>query len=249
MTVYAAIVIGILLLISILSRFLYLSTNSRVYVFLLWLISAFVSLPLFVVISKYSNHILLLLVTRIPVILKVINIRLFYNISRIIFFGIIGYAYCLMVDRFFSSWRHSLGLTGLIICSGVLIRRQLSIVIEWMEKQLDDILGLATSEPTRQTIITIEKVSFLHGIMEPVSLTERSSALQKSIRSIRLREQTGVSVVAIYREGNHIANPSPDLLLLPNDILIIIGTADERCNAKDILLGDESLGDINTKHE
>jgi K+/H+ antiporter YhaU regulatory subunit KhtT len=111
-----------------------------------------------------------------------------------------------------------------------------------MEKLLDEIVGIASSEPTRRAAATmVEKFSFLAGVMEPVSLSNNSPALRKSIRSINLRERTGVSVVAIYRGGKHIANPSPDTTLLPNDILIIIGNIEERLRAKSILIGKESL--------
>jgi K+/H+ antiporter YhaU regulatory subunit KhtT len=43
-------------------------------------------------------------------------------------------------------------------------------------------------------------------------------------------------VVAIYREGHHIANPSPDLELQEHDVLVLLGGKDELAAAKTILL-------------
>jgi len=101
---------------------------------------------------------------------------------------------------------------------------------------LDEVLGLATSEPNRQAAMIEEKMSFLHGVMEPISLSATVPSLGKTIRDLRLREQAGASVVAIYRNGKHISNPSPDTHLLLNDILIVIGDDEERNKAKAILL-------------
>lgn len=237
--IYATLHISLLILTQLASGlfpFTPLVRDNQIYLFGLWMVSGFVSLPFYLVIAKYGNHILLLSVTRIPLILKIINVNYFYNITLVFLFGVLGYGYLLMVNRVLNYWALSLELTGLVILIAVLLRRKIILVVEWMEKLLDEILGLATSEPTRQAIKSAEKFSFLHGVMEPVSLLEDSPALHQTIRSLHLREQTGVSVVAIYRNGNHISNPTPDTELLPNDILIVIGNTDERQKAKSILL-------------
>lgn len=237
--VYITVLIGIVLLTQVSSRIILLFcpiTNLQIYLFVLWMSSCFISLPFFIVIAKYANHIFLLLATTIPMLLRMINVRYFYNTMLVILFGIMGYIYLLMANNVLHHYWRSLGLIGLVFLFWILIRSKISPIAEWMEKLLDEILGLATSEPTRRASMTIEKFSFLDGVMEPISLSDNSPVLQKTIRSISLREHTGVSVVAIYRGGKHIANPSPDTILLPNDILIIIGNIDERHKAKSVLL-------------
>lgn len=170
-----------------------------------------------------------------------INVHYFYNTMFVISFGIMGYIYLLMANQVLHYWWRSWQLIGLVFLFWILMRSQISTIAEWIEKLLDEILGLVTSEPTRRAIMNVEKLSFLNGVMEPVSLSDNSPLLQKTIRSTNLREHTGVSVVAIYRGGKHMANPSPDTVLLSNDILIIIGNIDERHKAKSVLLKNESL--------
>ncbi len=239
LVVYTTVLIGIVLLTQLASRFILMlcsTANLQVYLFLLWMFSCFISLPFFIVIAKYANHIFLLLATKIPMLLRMINVHYFYNTMFVILFGIMGYIYLLMTNSVLHYWLMSWQLIGLVFLFWILMRRKIPTVAEWMERLLDEILGLATSEPTRRAIMSVEKLSFLDGVMEPLSLSDNSPALQKTIRSINLRERTGVSVVAIYRGGKHIANPSPDTILLPNDVLIIIGNIDERHKAKSVLL-------------
>lgn len=241
LVIYTVVIVGIFLLIQTTSQYLHSIDGSQIYLFALWLFSAFIALPFFILIAKYGNHTLLLFVTTIPKVLKIMNVKHFYNATLVIFFGIMGYVYICMANKFLHNWAYSGGLTGLVIVSGLLIRRQLSTVTEWMERALDEVLGLATSEPTRQAMLTVEKSSFLHGVMEPVSLPENSPVLHKTIRALQLRKQTGVSIVAIYRDGKHISNPSPDTELLPNDILMVIGDMEERERAKAIFLDIEHI--------
>lgn len=134
------------------------------------------------------------------------------------------------------SWIQSWSLVAISVLVGITFRKAINAIIEKIESRLDEILGLATSEPTRKAILTIEQTSFLHGVMEPIALRDDSPAIQKSIRSLRIREETRISIVAIYREGKHISNPSPETPLMANDILIVIGNEEERRNAKALLL-------------
>jgi K+/H+ antiporter YhaU regulatory subunit KhtT len=50
-----------------------------------------------------------------------------------------------------------------------------------------------------------------------------------------LRERTGASIVAIYRDGKHIANPSPDLTFAANDVIILLGEEPQLAAAKGAL--------------
>lgn len=241
LVVYSILIAGILSLIHLASGFILSTEGFRFYLFLIWVIAAFISLPFFILIGKYGNHILFLFITKFPRMLRIINVNLFYKSTLVLLFGIMGCAYLLMAKRFVQDLAQSWEVIGIIILVGILIRRQLSAVAEWMERLLDEVLGLATSEPNRQAAMIEEKISFLDGVMEPISLSASLSSLGKTIRDLRLREQTGASVVAIYREGKHISNPSPNTQLILNDILIVIGDEEDRRKVKAILL-DENLG-------
>ena len=244
--VYVAVLIGVVLL----TRGIALSlpdaipTVAPVVLLLsLWAASAFVSLPLFVAIAKYANHLLLLTVTQIPLMLRIMNVRYFYNTTLVILLGILAAVYLWAAHAGPLTLANAWPAIALTALGAVLMRKGIAAAAEKMEELLDDVLGLATSEPTRKAVMTVAENSFLHGVMEPVALTENSLAIGQSIRSLRLRKQTGVSVIAIYRDGQHLANPSPDTELSLNDVLVIIGNLDERGKAKAILFGGESASE------
>lgn len=205
--------------------------------FLILTLVVLVCLPLFFVVARYGNHILLLLVTQIPIILRIFNISFLYNAMLCALFGIIGITYAVIAHSVLGSWALSWSLVGIATLVGVVFRKTTNFIVERMERVLDEIMGLATSEPTRKAVLSIEQTTFLRGVMEPVALKENSPAIQKTIRSLRLREETGSSIVAIYREGKHISNPPPDTVFMANDILIVMGNDEERGKAKEALLG------------
>ncbi len=57
--------------------------------------------------------------------------------------------------------------------------------------------------------------------------THLTSKLEnKSLVHIRIREETGCSVVAVKRKEDLIVNPDPEIILMPGDELVLIGTAE-----------------------
>jgi K+/H+ antiporter YhaU regulatory subunit KhtT len=128
----------------------------------------------------------------------------------------------------------------LALAAGI-FKRQINNGKERLEGFLDQVTGLATSEPTRQAVIKSgDGALLLAAITEQISLPENSPSRGRSIRETRLREETGATVVAIYREGTHIANPGPDTTLQSDDILILLGNQTELDKARRFLLSSAS---------
>jgi len=205
----------------------------------LWGLTALSTLPLFAATAKYLNHILLLLVTSgAPSrLLQRLNIHLFYNTLHVAIIGGLVTVLMAVAAPFFPTAGPPLVIGAAALASALLFRRPIGVVVEKLERLLDDVLGLATSEPTRQAALQAgEKAPFLSDMTEEVVLAENAAALNKTIRDLRLREQTGASIIAIYRHGTHIANPSPDTTLLPDDILVLLGDEEERRKAATLLL-------------
>ena len=71
--------------------------------------------------------------------------------------------------------------------------------------------------------------------METVVIPEGSRAAGKLIREIALRSHTGVSVVAIERNGSSVVNPGPDDELHVGDSVFLLGTAEQMSRARAIL--------------
>lgn len=55
-----------------------------------------------------------------------------------------------------------------------------------------------------------------------VTITENSPVIGKSIRELQIREQTGVSVVAILRTGSLMMNPDPDFKFQKEDLVGVV---------------------------
>jgi TrkA domain protein len=62
-------------------------------------------------------------------------------------------------------------------------------------------------------------------VIEWVKVEEGSKFIDKTIAELEIRRKTGVSVVAIDRQGKLIPTPDPfKEKILPGDILVVIGT-------------------------
>lgn len=244
--VYGTALLGILFGLQIVSKALEISIGPEgslvVALFALWLASAVLLLPLFAAISKYANHLILLLVTRGLAarepsrILKYLDIRLFYNILHLITMCLLGLILLLISASFLTSLYQLMAVALVMTVSTYLMRSPIERAKERLEKLLDEILGLATSEPTRQAILMMAgEKSLFYDLTEQVVLSKNSSVVGKTIKAIGVREKTGASIVAIYSQGTHIANPEADLELLPNDVLVLLGNAEQRQKAKELL--------------
>lgn len=66
------------------------------------------------------------------------------------------------------------------------------------------------------------------SIIEWTDLPETSSLVGQTLREAKVRQQTGVSVIAIQRGERTIANPQPEFELEGGDILVTLGTRDEQ---------------------
>jgi K+/H+ antiporter YhaU regulatory subunit KhtT len=53
------------------------------------------------------------------------------------------------------------------------------------------------------------------------------SGLNQKLSVLRLRSETGATIVAIYRDTESIANPSADMKLAPGDVLLILGSGEQ----------------------
>jgi monovalent cation:H+ antiporter-2, CPA2 family len=61
-----------------------------------------------------------------------------------------------------------------------------------------------------------------------ISVPEDSSLSGQKIGDLRIRSETGASIVAVVRGENVVANPGPEFTLAPGDVLSVLGTPDQR---------------------
>lgn len=62
---------------------------------------------------------------------------------------------------------------------------------------------------------------------QDVLLPFQECGVNKTIKELDLRSQTGASIVGIYREEATIPNPAPDVRLLPGDVVVLIGNLEQ----------------------
>jgi voltage-gated potassium channel len=63
--------------------------------------------------------------------------------------------------------------------------------------------------------------------IEDVALPPTSPVVGRTLEVLALRQATGVSVLAVLRDGSPFANPSPDLTLEAGDRLLALGTREQ----------------------
>lgn len=86
-----------------------------------------------------------------------------------------------------------------------------------------------------QTLIEKHDVSFE---LEELIISSDSPLAGVQLKDSRLRENFSTQVLAIQRDGDAIVNPSPNELLLPGDVLILFGPADQLGRLEKILAGE-----------
>jgi CPA2 family monovalent cation:H+ antiporter-2 len=62
-------------------------------------------------------------------------------------------------------------------------------------------------------------------------LGDQAPLAGKSLGQVELRKKYGVTVLAIRRNSQMLSNPEPDMQLLPDDLLIVMGTPENLSNA------------------
>ena len=73
-----------------------------------------------------------------------------------------------------------------------------------------------------------------------VEVPEDAAVAHRTLRELHLRNRTGATVVAVYRDDTPFFNPAPDTLLQPHDVLAIVGEPHELNHAETLLTAPRS---------
>jgi TrkA domain protein len=77
------------------------------------------------------------------------------------------------------------------------------------------------------------EVEGLVSLQLPIPAT--SPYVNRPMGDARVRTRTNASIVAIVRNGQVYASPGPDFVLLPGDIVVVVGSAGSTAEVGDIL--------------
>lgn len=77
------------------------------------------------------------------------------------------------------------------------------------------------------------------AIIEWIEVTADSPITGETLSSAGIREEAGVTIIAVQRGDDTISNPGPDFELTKGDILVGVGTREEHTAFADIVTPDE----------
>ncbi len=101
----------------------------------------------------------------------------------------------------------------------------------------DAILTDETVEKRRVDAATVVERMRKGKIVGQLMVTDEALVVGKSVAETNLRARTGVTILSIERGGTIISNPASSERLQPWDILILLGTDEERERAQQVLYG------------
>jgi len=101
-------------------------------------------------------------------------------------------------------------------------------------RKLGSILEGAYFQPVDLDDVT---VPLGDAIIEWVEVDPDSALVDKTLEECRIREETGISVLAIQRDDETIPNPSADTRIRADDVLVSLGNREEQ-QALDELVTD-----------
>lgn len=73
------------------------------------------------------------------------------------------------------------------------------------------------------------------AIIEWVEVTDDSPVAGRTFADADIRAETGVSVIAVQRDGETEPNPGPDTVIEPGDVLVALGTREEQSALTDLV--------------
>lgn len=102
-------------------------------------------------------------------------------------------------------------------------------------RQLGSILEGAYFQPVEVDQL---EVPLGGAIIEWVTVEPDSPLAAQTLREADIRQRTGVSILAIQRDEETIANPDPDLTITPGDVIVALGTRNEQAMFTQLIHSD-----------
>ncbi|MDD4003605.1 MAG: cation:proton antiporter [Elusimicrobiaceae bacterium] len=199
-----------------------------------WVAFGVLCVPLFLSIARYCDHMLLISLTIVlarfsPVrLMQKMNISYTYKVINYFLLTMFG-----LLFLFYASPKIDLPAGLMFVAAPALVisfmlKNQIASARNSMELMLDQVIGLATSEPQHQSV-------FARPREQVLLCTVGFAAAKKRISVLEVKTKTGATVVAIYRNGKTIAAPAPQTVFTAHDIAIVFGPEEQRKAAARLL--------------
>lgn len=121
---------------------------------------------------------------------------------------------------------------SLVALIGWVARKRLARFHNNLETTLNELMG--EEESASETEQIRERLPWGMDVAE-LHVSSHSRGAYTSLKNLRLREQTGATLLSIERRGNLIPNPHADVALLPGDRLMLVGKRDQLAQAASYL--------------
>lgn len=135
-----------------------------------------------------------------------------------------------MSQPFLPPWPVTAGLVALGIVLSALLWRKMVQVHHRVESAIETSLERATDLSTvaRREVRQLleDRYPVQAGIRELIVLPD-SQVVGQSLRQLRLREETGATVLSIRRSGFELVNPAADSVLFPEDHVLVVGGGED----------------------
>jgi CPA2 family monovalent cation:H+ antiporter-2 len=126
---------------------------------------------------------------------------------------------------------------------GLQIMRRTLLELGFSLRKVQQFTDAVRTDRYTPVINTAEERQFLHDLLNAsdniglswLTVAEGSLLQGKTLIDSKLREETGVSVVALSRKGELITNPKPQTVLLATDVVGVIGEDEQIEKAKKAL--------------
>lgn len=142
---------------------------------------------------------------------------------------------------------HNTGRRELYIREGDQDSELLFELSDRLARQVGTIMEGAYFQPIRTE--TIDTVLEDDTLIEWSKVTEDSPLVGETLAGSRIRQEVGVSVIAIQRGEDTITNPDPDETIRAGDTLIVIGSRESCRQLDDVVSGEngtkaDGAGDV-----
>lgn len=208
---------------------------------MLWLAAMFLSLPMLIAsVRKLEAMAMLISETSVTRAAGGEATDAYRGVIRntILFAGCAGFVLLLIVlsSAILPSWKVLIGAAVIIAIAYFLLRRSFTRLYSKAQAALFETFAQPppSHQPESSTVIP---AMMREAKLKVVVLEESSPGAGKLIVELRLRTETGASIVGIERAGENIINPGPDEELRASDRVLLLGTRGQLDSAAALLTG------------
>jgi len=157
------------------------------------------------------------------------------QLFQLVSFAVMTFLTVLLSTSILGSLESMLPLLLIVTLVALLCRRILLRVYSRAEMALHETLVELPRLRLEETPARVMPELLHEAELETLEIPAGSAMLERKLREIPLRQQTGASIVAIERAGKRLINPGPDEVLLSGDRVLLLGSAEQLPAARDLL--------------